>query len=197
MATTWALARRHDTHRGIWSKYLMGCKDSAVTDTERVDPVPATPASNPVPVAAALPAPGWYTDPGDPRRDRWWTGSEWATITARTPRSMYGPAFARSMRAGLNKNARIGTVLARVALLLWLVSTLPLRLSETAFASTAVLGLLPIIIAIAVAGIVFSARGLAASKMLGGRILCLYSIYAACAAIALPAVSLGFAVFVR
>ena len=162
-----------------------------MTDTERFD---AAPTAFPAADAAATP-PGWYTDPGDPKRDRWWTGSKWATITARAPRSLYGPAFARSMRAGLNKNARLGTIFARVALLLWLLTTLLFRLGGSAahFASTAALGLLPIIVTLAVGGIVFSVRGLAASKLLGGRILCLYSIYAAVAAIALPAVSLVFA----
>ena len=164
--------------------------DSDVTDTERFDAVPAiVPAS-----AVAVTPPGWYTDPGDPRRDRWWTGSEWATITARAPRSLYGPAFARSMRAGLNKDARLGSIFARVALLLWLLTTFLFRLGGSAahFASASALGLLPIVVALAVAGIVFSVRGLSASRRFGGRLLCLYSIYAAVAAIALPAVSLIF-----
>jgi hypothetical protein len=162
-----------------------------VTDAERLDAVAThAPVSTP---------PGWFTDPGDPKRDRWWTGSEWATITARAPRSMYGPAFARSMRAGLNKNARLGMIFSRVALLLWLLSTFFVRFgdSTTPFAASASLGLLPIVVVLAVAGIVFSVRGLAAAKQLGGRLLCLYSIYGGIVAIALPAIGLFFAFAVR
>ena len=162
-----------------------------MTDAERLDAV-----AIPAPVATP---PGWYADPGDPKRDRWWTGSEWATITARAPRSMYGPAFARSMRAGLNKNARLGMIFARVALLLWLLSTYFVRFSDNAtpFAASASLGLLPIVVVLAVAGIVFSVRGLAAAKQLGGRLLCVYSLYAGVAAIVLPAIGLFFAFAVR
>ena len=31
------------------------------------------------------PPPGWYPDPGDPSRARWWTGTEWAPPAARRP----------------------------------------------------------------------------------------------------------------
>lgn len=112
---------------------------------------------------------------------------------------MYGPAFARSMRAGLNKNARLAMIFSRVALLLWLVSTYFVRFSDstTPFAATASLSLLPFVVGLAVAGIVFAVRGLAVVKQYGGRLLCVYSIYGSVAAIALPALGLIFAFAVR
>ncbi|MBO0728753.1 MAG: DUF2510 domain-containing protein, partial [Acidimicrobiaceae bacterium] len=38
----------------------------------------------------SLPPPGWYLDPNDPRRQRWWDGRVWTSSTTSTEPSWVG-----------------------------------------------------------------------------------------------------------
>lgn len=72
--------------------------------------------NDPLPYGAALPPRGWYPDPHTPGRDRWWTGQEWSASTVRTPRSLFGTDYARSMRLGPDWPARIAQLAVVVQL---------------------------------------------------------------------------------
>jgi len=92
------------------------------------------------------------------------------------------------MRAGLNKDARYGSILARIALLLWLAMSILSRQGGgvAQFVGTAILGVLPFVVILAVGGIVFSVRGLRAAKRLGGQGLSIVGICFGIAAIVFP-----------
>jgi hypothetical protein len=45
-------------------------------------PAPPTASAAPGPPHAAAPSAGWYPDPGDPSRLRWWDGSDWSGHTS-------------------------------------------------------------------------------------------------------------------
>src|SRR4051812_31234192 len=50
---------------------------------------PDVPSDDP---AAHRPAPGWYDDPANPGRPRWWDGQRWAPSTAAPPGPGWSPA---------------------------------------------------------------------------------------------------------
>ena len=129
-------------------------------------------------LTAVLAPPGWYVDPGDQNRERWWTGAEWSSVTAGLARSMYGPGYVRSMRAGVNRSALIGSILSRVALLVWLLLFVVSSFGwgATLFAGGSFLGIVPILLIMAIVGVVFSIRGARASKRLGGLGLSIFGI---------------------
>lgn len=49
---------------------------------------------------------GWYPDPDQPTRERWWTGSEWTAAIAPLAGGPFGAEFDRAMRPAANPLAR-------------------------------------------------------------------------------------------
>lgn len=118
---------------------------------------------------------GWYQDPKLPKRERWWTGSEWSAYTHRRLGSLsFGPEYTRSYWIGPNTNAgrarnftQLGGILLLAAVvLICLVGAQFVRGSlwtGLLLAALAVSGLLHI------GGIVFGRLGLRAAGTLGAR----------------------------
>lgn len=59
------------------------------------------------------PPPGWYPEPGNPRRERWWDGVTWSPHT-RTPAGARGPRAAAVTGAAILAGA-----LLVATLLMW------------------------------------------------------------------------------
>lgn len=94
---------------------------------------------------------------------------------------MYGPGYARSMRTGLNRSARIGSLTARIGFLLFLVFFLISALLGNQRTHTAAVGLLGFVvlsIVLGVAAIIYGSIGISRSEQTGGLGA---SIYAICA----------------
>lgn len=109
---------------------------------------------------------GWYPDPHTPGRDRWWTGSEWSTATARTPRSLFGTNYARSNRPGPDPAARIANASSIAAIVIALVLAVVAALPGAGVWTTVVVVLL---VVSAVVGLVSGIVGLVRSPVHGGR----------------------------
>jgi hypothetical protein len=70
---------------------------------------------------------GWYTDPHDPTKDRWWDGANWTDYLHRGAsmrRSMFGAGYARMWWAGPNRAAGRSLLFARIAIGVLLVALL-------------------------------------------------------------------------
>jgi hypothetical protein len=132
--------------------------------------------------AQSLPKPAWYQDPGDPIRDRWWSGTQWTKYTAKKPRgsaAWLGVEYPRSMRAGANRVLIPARILNLVALLgfLALLIFAPLviaRPAGTAGVEFAVIGILGIACGLVAAAL--GAIGLTRAKRFGGFGLSIWAI---------------------
>lgn len=121
------------------------------------------------------PAPGWYPDPEDAGRERWWAGAEWAAHSHPTAKNgWFGQAYSRSYWAGPNRAARAARVLSLVAGACWVLAlAVPLgfavaRRDPGPVLSVALLGLLVVSLLAALAGVVCGIRAIRVSERLGG-----------------------------
>jgi hypothetical protein len=137
----------------------------------------APPPQTLIPGAVAPQARGWYPDPDGSRRERWWTGTEWSHFTHRAPRwTLLGPEYARSSWAGPNRDALIGSVVSRVGLGMWCLAVVIQAVSASRNGGLNLSGLLPVVVVIALVGVVFSIRGIMKAPKLGANILSIYGI---------------------
>jgi hypothetical protein len=118
---------------------------------------------------------GWYPDPQQPARERWWTGAEWSSFTHRTPGPLtIDPRYTRSYWIGSNGDAGRARIFTEVAGILLLAVVVVACLIGARFVAGAVwawivLGMLVVSAVIHVGGIVFGRRGLRHADALGAR----------------------------
>lgn len=123
---------------------------------------------------------GWFDDPEEPGRDRWWNGQEWTKHTAKTPTdALFGRGYARSMRTRTNVYARLASWasttagfagVSQLALLLitFLVAIGPgLTAPQTAALVSIAIGLPFLVVLLGVTAIVLGFVGLRRSALLG------------------------------
>jgi hypothetical protein len=87
------------------------------------------------PRSSAVP-PGWFPDPDDPSRERWWMGSTWSTKTHRPPRGLniYWPDYTRSFWIGQNTTALVAQIVTSIAFVAGVI--LPVLLAVSASSPT-------------------------------------------------------------
>ncbi|WP_216851897.1 DUF2510 domain-containing protein [Herbiconiux sp. VKM Ac-2851] len=122
-----------------------------------------------------LPPPGWYADPQDPARERWWSGASWTEFDHRAAKpGMFGEAYARAFWPGANALARRALLLLRIGFVLLLVVLAASYWASAAGATltgTVVGGFVSMLlccVGFGVAGMVFGVRAIRASGALGG-----------------------------
>jgi hypothetical protein len=144
-------------------------------------------------IPPSTPPAGWYADPARAGRERWWTGNVWSDQSARPSRlNLFGPVFDRSMRPGMNRDARmawrfqLSAVIGMVvvfAMLFW-PTAIP------AYFLTGLLGLVVIVFGLSVTALVFGIRGVRAASRVGGLGASIWSVWRS-ASIALLALLFG------
>jgi hypothetical protein len=116
--------------------------------------------------------PGWFVDPCDPSRMRWWTGSSWSEKTHRPARTwgIYPAAYIQSFWIGMNRAALLARIFATVgfvALLLVGIAVPISAASPTTVGSTLLVMLLTLSGIASPIGLVFAIVALRRSRTLG------------------------------
>lgn len=131
--------------------------------------------ASPVPSTAPLAPRGWYPDPEQPIRERWWTGAEWSNYTHHRPGPLSIDArYTRSYWIGPNSDAGRARTFSQIAGILLLAAVVVACLigahlvvgaswNWVLLATLAVSGLLHI------GGIIFGRLGLSHADTLGAR----------------------------
>ncbi|GAA0996289.1 DUF2510 domain-containing protein [Subtercola frigoramans] len=118
--------------------------------------------------------PGWYEDPEGTGQDRWWVGSLWTDQFHKAPRkSMYGPGYARSMRPGLHRPARIALVASTIGVVLFLAFFLVVAVFGNQLNHTARVGMLGFLVlsfGLGCIAVIYGSIGAARSAQLGGLV---------------------------
>lgn len=133
-------------------------------------------------VMAAPPvAPGWFSDPGDPSRERWWTGIAWSTKTHRPPRTwgFYPPAYIRSFWIGTNRAALVARVATTTAVLAGLFLSFLFVVSAVSPSSgltTAIVLLLLLVAVFGPAGLIAGIVAVTRARRLGALGISIWSI---------------------
>ncbi|QWT23583.1 DUF2510 domain-containing protein [Subtercola sp. PAMC28395] len=124
--------------------------------------------------------PGWYEDPEGTGQDRWWDGFLWTDRFHKAPRkSMYGSGYARSMRPGLNRPARIALVASTTSGLSFFVFFLVVAVFGNQLSHTARVGMLGFLVlsfGLGCTAVIHGSIGAARSARLGGLGACIRAI---------------------
>jgi len=124
--------------------------------------------SIPLPPARRPGSPGWYVDPDEPRRERWWTGTEWTLAIAPLARSPFGADFERSMRPAVNRIAGLVRYVSFGALVALVVAVVDGSvLGDGAPSGLAVVALVAAFI-LGAAGTALGVAGLRRAELQGG-----------------------------
>jgi len=116
--------------------------------------------------------PGWFVDPGDPARMRWWTGTDWSTKSHRPARTwgIYPPSYIQSFWIGENRAALFARILVSIGWIAFIFVLVALPVSAalpTTELSTIVVLLLTLAGITAPAGLVSAIVALRRSRRLG------------------------------
>ena len=122
----------------------------------------------PLPPDRAPGSPGWYADPDDPARERWWTGTEWTTALAPVARGPFGPEFERAMRPAVNRVADLARFVSFGAIVLLLIAVIDGSLLGPASPSVVAVVALALAFAAGAAGAALGFVGARRSETLGG-----------------------------
>jgi hypothetical protein len=122
-----------------------------------------------------LPPPGWYADPENPARERWWSGASWTKFDHRAAKpGLFGEAYARAFWPGANALARRALLLLRIGLVLLFVvmaTSIWATAAGVTLTGTVVGGFVSMLlccVGFGVAGLVFGVRAMGATATLGG-----------------------------
>ena len=148
-----------------------------------------------------LPPPGWYADPQNPARERWWSGASWTEFDHRAAKpGIFGEAYARAFWPGANALARRSLLLLRIGvvlLLIVMVASYGAAAAGVVLAGTVTGGFVSMLlccVGLGVAGMVFGIRAIRASVVLGGGGAAVQGTVASGVLVLWAATLLGFAV---
>ena len=131
--------------------------------------------ASPMPSAVPRAPRGWYPDPQQPNRERWWTGAEWSNYTHRRPGPLsIDPRYTRSYWVGPNTDAGRARNLSQLGGILLLAAVVVACLIGAQIASGpawnwVLLASLAVSGVLHIGGIIFGRLGLGSAGTLGAR----------------------------
>ena len=117
---------------------------------------------------------GWYPDPEDATRERWYDGAEWTPHTHRAlgRASMFGAAYDRGMWPGPNRLARLARRYSAISLFLFLGALLATLILDRSVEIMTVAGIgMLALAATATAQTVLAARAVRRARLEGAMTL--------------------------